>query len=142
MRVAKRRLGFTLPEMIMALFVLSLIVAAVVPAYLFANRQIEHARHTELATGIAADTLERWRSTAFDELPDIPEGQSETSVSIGTFETLPGATGQVRFTKVDDSLKPSTEEETRRVQISVTVNWGSEAREHGTVDMSTVVTPG
>lgn len=125
----------------MALFVLSLIVAAIVPAYLFANRQIEHARNTELATGIANDTLERWRTTAFDELPDIPEGQSESSVNVGAFENLPGATGVVTFTKVDDDLKPSTEEETRRVQISVTINWGLESREHGTVGMSTVVTP-
>jgi prepilin-type N-terminal cleavage/methylation domain-containing protein len=138
-RIRKRR-GFTLAEVLVSLTVLCLAVLAVVPALLLGNRSVQRAQHTEVATQIAQERLEKVREAGYTALAVMRTSGTSLSETFAPGSSLPRGTGLVATTRLaEDLVTPTTNSE--RCRVSVTVSWTGVGNNKGAVTLTTLVTP-
>ena len=82
---------------------------------------------------------EMWRRQGYAALPAISGSHSAVTQSFTPPSTLPNATGQAVFTRVDANLAPVTSESGRQ-SLAVTVTWNGASTNHGAVTLTTLMT--
>ena len=143
-RTRKTARGFTLPEALLALLVMSItvVVLATYPHYAL---QVKHGRHIEQANQLAHQELEARRQAGFSALPSVPNGSPSTTSStlLTSLSTLPNATGSVTVTRVNSSMAPSIVasggSDTNRRRVDVTVSWTGQSYDNGAQTVTTLI---
>lgn len=137
-RKRRARRGFSLPEVMLAIAIMGYAVAVFVGAFPASGNAISRSRHRDLAASACQQQLEFWRNIGYSSLPAVPSGATGVTVSFTPPATLPRATGSVRFTRVDDSFRP-TAADTGRVQVDATVSWERSGSDRGSVTLTTLI---
>lgn len=135
---ARRRRGFTLPEIMLALLVMALTVATFAATFPGAGQAISRSKHIDQASDECQKQLDFYRNVSYNSLPAIPAGVSSTSVTFVPSSELPGATGVVTFTHVDNNFNAVTTR-TGRVRVDATVTWVGVGSDRGTQSLSTLI---
>jgi prepilin-type N-terminal cleavage/methylation domain-containing protein len=134
---ARRRRGFTLPEIMIALGVLAFAVTIFGTAFPTASRAVARSNNMDIAVNLCDHQLEVYRDGGYAAC-EPATGQSTRTVTFTPPTTIPNGTGTVTFTRVDDSYQ-STSAYTGRVLVEATVRWRGMGRDIGTVTLSTLV---
>jgi len=143
-RTRKPARGFTLPEALLSLLVMSItvVVLATYPHYAL---QVKHGRHLEQANQLAHQELEARRQAGYSALPTVANAsQSATSSTMLTsLSALPNATGTVTVTRVNSSMTPSTVasggSDTNRRRVDVTISWTGQSFDSGSQTITTLI---
>lgn len=131
--------GYSLVEVLIAVFMLLLCVLTVAPCMSFSRTVTRKQQRTEIATHIAAAEIETYRGRTFTSLPAI--SSSSVTLPLTGTNSLPGGTGSTTFTKVDAALNETTAEYGRR-KISVTVAWDDKLQDKGAVTLTSILVKG
>jgi len=117
--------GFSLMEVIMATFIMSLGISTSIIAMQACFKQVDLARGTTLASQIIQSEMERIRLMSWTKVAALPA--SETFDGTSFFSTSAAAASyQVTRTVVDDATRPGEVK-----NISVAVSWQtSDGRSH------------
>lgn len=124
-----REAGFTIPEVMVATFVMALGIATSVIAMQAGFKQIDVARGTTLASQIIQSEMERlrmmpWSKTSpvdvVDSIIELPA--SETFDGTAFFSANPDLAGRYEITR---SAAPDTARPTEVMNITVRVRWQS-----------------
>ena len=135
----RRRPGFTLVDVMIGCTIMTLVAVTMTAAYLSSELAIRRGQNLELATQSARAQLDMWRRQGYTALPAIPNGESSATRSFNPPSTLPHATGQTVFTRVDSNLAPVTSESGRQ-SVAVTVTWSGAGTDHGSATLTTLMT--
>jgi prepilin-type N-terminal cleavage/methylation domain-containing protein len=136
-RIGRRR-GVTLPEIMIAIFIMSMGVMIFATAFPGANQLILRTRHEDTATAACQSQLELYRGVGYASLPAIASGASQASESFAVPSQLTGGAGQVTFTRVDAGFNPTTLA-SGRVRVEATATWFRSARDRGSVKLTTLI---
>ncbi|WP_199424068.1 type IV pilus modification PilV family protein [Actinotalea solisilvae] len=130
-RVTSRDEGFTLIEVIVAMFVVVLVMASLLGVLVSSIETIAQARHRQTATALATQALERLRALPYDQVTQTdgsaPEGGIEYVVPVATAyafrptAVLPGVDEPLVVNALSAHWEDQTVGEVRyRVQVYVT----------------------
>ncbi len=96
MTAGRRRRGFTLAEMILALAVLSLVGVLIARLFVLSSQLADRARVLDRATVLCANILETWKSgpdaealSRIPELQDMPDGRNGALALDADLDPLP-----------------------------------------------------
>ena len=141
MRTYKTKKALSLVEVLLAIFIMGLAFMSFGPAFVFSRLAVEKSRYTEIASEAAHAELEKWREVPYEELPQIPSGKTAIFVPLTSNNTLPKSSAGIKFTKVDERLRPTTQNAKRTI-AEVTITWNAGRKNHGAVVMNTLLTEG
>jgi prepilin-type N-terminal cleavage/methylation domain-containing protein len=133
-----RRRGFTLTELMVVVVLMGLAIAVFAASFPAAGQSIYRSRHMDIAGNSCNQQIEFWRNVGYGSMPAFPQGASKVTQTFTPSTELPGATGTVSFTRVDDTFAATTAD-TGQVRIEVAVSWSGSGNDRGTVSVTSLL---
>ena len=130
--------GFSLPETLIALIVMALAVGVFGAAFPSASHAISRAKHIDMASDECQKQLDLCRQVGFNSLPAIPAGASRLIQYFTPTTELPGATGTMLYTRLDDNYSETTTA-TDRIRADATVTWSGVGSDRGSITLNTLI---
>lgn len=144
--VARRRRGFTLAELLVSLFILSLGLVALGQLYVASMWTYNKARYMSLATKRAEFEMEKTRNLGVLRLLNGPAEDTYTSSEYQydadghgvkfTMTNIPGGKGEVRW----EPYPPNTKNNTYLLKITVLITWTGVRDANSQVFLSSLLT--
>lgn len=118
----KRRCGFTLLELMIAVLILVVGIVGILAVYIYCYNLIESSRNTTQATNDAKAVFEAMRDESTTSLMNVVY-TNWTSWAQGTSSTASGKTNNTPLTSLTQENITTTITGTDPIQITVTVSW-------------------